>query len=219
MKKKDISVKKAAAPAYVATKHWASEFKFKLTVFPPVVTILFTLVAASFGWFESVANTVNSAIASIIGQEFSAITADALMILVIVVGLIASIRGWVIQKKRIDELKKFHVDFYEDGIIELHDGKAVTRRTFFGFYKAEVFFPTPSIILPETGAKLIKKIVCWKPLHFNYGDVLIECLEAPNDVIKLYSINAPKELIKYLESTGSKTEYNADAECTVEFGK
>ena len=219
MKKKDISVKKTAAPAYVATKHWASEFKFKLSVFPPVLTAAFTIVAACLGWFEEIANAINSIVSSILGEVFTDVTATGVMIFVIVVGFAASVCGWVIQIVRIRRIKPFHVDFYEDGIIELHDGKSVTRRTFFGFYKAEVFLPTPSIILPEVGARFIKKLVCWKPLAYNYGDVVIECLEAPNDVIKLYSIKAPKELVKYLESTNAKTEYTADAESIVEYVK
>ena len=219
MKKKDISAKNTSAPSYVATKHWASEFKFKLSVFPPLVTVLILVVVAAFGWFGALANMLNSQISTITNEAFGAITAAALMIIVAAIGFIASAIGWVIQVVRIIRISKFHVDFYDNGIIELHDGKGITRRIFFGFYKATVYFPTPSIILPETGAKLIKRIVCWKPLAFNYGDVTIECLEAPNDVIKLYSIKAPKELISYLESAGTKTEYNAGAECTVEFGK
>lgn len=219
MKKKDISVKNAKTPSYVATKHWASEFKFKLTVFPPVVTLVFTVVAACLDWFDKIAGVMNSAISSIMGEAFTGVTAKGLMIFVIVAGFLASACCWIIQAVRIHRLKRFHVDFYDDGIIELHDGESVTRRTFFGFYKAQVYLPTPSIILPEVGARFIKKLVCWKPLAYNYGDVTIECLEAPKDVIKLYSIKAPKELINYLESTNTKTEYNADAETTVEFVK
>lgn len=211
MKKKDSAKKKPEAPRpnYVAKKHVASVVTFKRTLFPLLVTVLFTAVAYSFGWFSAIADKINS----LLGKD----TISELMVLIFTVALggIVTISNWVIQHREIKRLKRFHVDFYDD-IIELHDEDGIVRRTFYGYIKAETSLPAPSVIIPEN-AKAIKKLLCWKPLKFNYGNVTIECLEGPSDKIKLYCIENPKKLLKHLESHLAKTE--PEAECTVEFGK
>lgn len=213
MKKKASKAKKnnSTRPNYVAEKHWASEVTFRLTFFPLLVTIAFTAVALGFGWFEAVAGKVNG----LLGSDI--VSANIMLAITIAVGGIVTIKDWIIQAKRIKKLKKFRVNFYDD-IIELKDEDGVTRRTFYGFVRYDISLPPPSIIVPENCPKLIKRILCWKPLKFDYGNVFIECLEGPSDKIRLYCIKNPKKLIKHLESLAVETDIAA-AECTVEFGK
>lgn len=209
MKKKNTSKKSPSAlrPNYVAKKHKASAVKLSLTVYPILVTVAFTAVASAFGWFGALAMGVNS----VLGQNV--MSESAVAAIVVAIGLLVTFSKWAKQVKLIKALNKFHVDFYDD-IIELHDEDGVTRRTFYGITKVEVSLPEPSVILPEN-AKLLKKMFCYKPLKFNYGNVTIEGLEGPGDKIKLYDIHEPKKLARYLEKHVVTAE--PAAECTVEF--
>ena len=211
MKKKNASKKSPSVlrPNYVAKKHWASAVKLSLTVYPVIVTVSFTAVASAFGWFAALAEGANS----LLGQ--SVVTDSAVMIAVIILGSLVTLSRWAKQVKLIKALNKFHVDFYDD-IIELYDEDGVLRRTFYGLTKVEVTLPEPSVIIPEN-AKLLKKLLCYKPIKFNYGNLTIEGLEGPGDKIKLYNIREPKKLARYLEKQVVITE--PAAECTVEFTK
>ena len=209
MKKKNGSKKSPSAlrPNYVARKHWASAVKLSLTVYPILVTVAFTAVGSAFGWFAAIAQSANS----LFGQ--GVISEGAVMGAVIILGSLVTLVRWVKQIKLVKALNKFHVDFYDD-IIELHDEDGVTLRTFYGITRIEVSLPEPSVILPES-AKLLKKMFCYKPIKFNYGNVTIEGLEGPGDKIKLYNIYEPKKLARYLEKHIVNVE--PAAECTVEF--